>query len=223
MTHVIAVLNQKGGVGKTTISVNLARAFQKTGLRVLIVDSDPQGSAQDWSQASQNHGQDMPVVVGVDRPILEKSITQLRSAFDIIMIDGAAKLQDMTVSALKAADVVLIPVQPSAMDIWAAEDLVELIKARQAITEGKPKAAFLVSRQITGSRLANDANEALSKFEIPILNGRTTQRVVYAECFSSGNTVIDLEPNGTASAEITSIMNELQRLLIVPMEGQING
>lgn len=215
MTHIIAVLNPKGGVGKTTISVNLARAFQKKGLRVLIVDSDPQGSAQDWAQASHNNSQDMPVVVRVDRPIIEKSVDQLRSAFDIILIDGAAKLQNMTASALKAADIVLVPVQPSAMDIWATEDLVEIIKARQAVTNGKPKAAFLVSRQITGSRLATDVNDALNKYELPILTGRTTQRVVYAECISNGSTVIDLEPNGTASAEIKTIVQEL--------EGHING
>ena len=66
------------------------------GQRVLIVDSDPQGSARDWYQASQNQGYDMPVVVGVDRPVLETSIQKLRGAFVTILIDGAAKLQDMT-------------------------------------------------------------------------------------------------------------------------------
>jgi chromosome partitioning protein len=223
MTHVIAMLNQKGGVGKTTITVNLARAFQRTGLRVLIVDSDPQGSAQDWSQITQEQNRDMPVVVGVDRPILEKSIPQLRAAFDIIIIDGAAKLQDMTVSALKVADLVLIPVQPSALDIWATSDLVELVKARQVVTEGKPKAAFVVSRQITGTRLANDANEALGQFELPVLNGRTTQRVVYTECIGSGSTVLDLEPEGSASAEITAIMEELQALMRASLEGHTYG
>ncbi len=212
MTQVIAVANQKGGVGKTTVTVNLARAMQLAGQRVLIVDSDPQGSARDWSQASQNHGYDMPVVVGVDRPVLEQSVQKLRGSFDVILIDGAAKLQDMSISAIKAADLVLIPVQPSVLDIWAAGDLVELIKARQSVTEGRPRALFLVSRQIGGTRLAQDANAALAALGLPVLAGRTTQRVLYAECISTGSTVLDLEPNGAAASEITAILAEIQGL-----------
>lgn len=216
--QVIALLNQKGGVGKTTLSVNLARALQLRGWRVLIIDTDPQGSAQDWCQAGQDHGLDMPVVVGVERPTLEKSIPQLRHAFDIIIIDGAAKLQDMTVSALKVADIVLIPVQPTALDIWATEDLAELVKARQAVTEGKPKAAFLVNRQISGTRLAGDADDALSHFDLPVFRGRTTQRVAYAESIANGSTVLDLEPNGPAAAEIVAILEELQGLMTATAE-----
>lgn len=223
MTQVIALANQKGGVGKTTITVNLARAMQLAGQRVLIVDSDPQGSARDWFQASQNHGHDMPAVVGVDRPVLEQSIQKLRGSFDAILIDGAAKIQDMTISAIKAADVVLIPVQPSALDIWAAESLIELIKARQAVTDGKPRAAFLVSRQIGGTRLAHDANAALTELGLPILTGRTTQRVIYAECISTGSTVLDLEPNGAAAGEIDAILRELRALTHAPSQGECNG
>lgn len=214
MTQVIALINQKGGVGKTTLTINLARAMQLARRRVLIVDSDPQGSARDWFQASQNHGYDMPGVVGVDRPVLEQSVKKLRGAFDVILIDGAAKLQDMTVSALKAADLVLIPVQPSALDIWAAEDLVELIKARRSVTEGRPQAAFVVSRQIGGTRLAADANAALGELALPVLRGRTTQRVIYAECISTGGTVLDLEPQGAAAGEITALLQEIGSLSI---------
>lgn len=214
MSQVIAVLNPKGGVGKTTIAVHLARAFQQAGRRVLLIDSDPQGSARDWGQASQQQGLDMPAVVGVDRPLLEKNVAQLRDAFDIILIDGAAKLQELTASALKAADVVLIPVQPSAMDIWATGDLVELIRTRQTVTEGRPRAAFIVSRQIAGTRLAAETNAALGQFGLPILRGRTTQRVIYAECIGSGSTVLDLEPDGPAAAEIRAILAEVRPLLV---------
>src|SRR5512144_2035481 len=106
MTHVIALLNPKGGTGKTTLSINLARAFQRGGYRVLIVDSDPQGTARDWSQTSQEHYPQarMPGVVGLDRPTLEKEIPEISNAFDLVIIDGAAKLHQLTASALKAAD-----------------------------------------------------------------------------------------------------------------------
>jgi chromosome partitioning protein len=126
----------------------------------------------------------------------------------------------MTVSTLKAADVVLIPVQPSAMDIWAAADLVDLIKARQAVTDGEPKAAFVVSRQVMNTRLADDADEALSQFALPVFAGRTTQRVIYAECIGSGSTVLDLEPKGPAAAEVITIMEELRQFIAAPTVAQ---
>lgn len=118
--HVIAILNPKGGTGKTTLSINLARAFQQDGFRVLIVDSDPQGTTRDWSQASQEHypKANMPSVVGLDRPTLDKEIPAISTAFDLVIIDGAAKLHQITASALKVADTVLIPVQTSSPDIW---------------------------------------------------------------------------------------------------------
>src|ERR671917_1246964 len=150
MSITIAIVNQKGGTGKTTLATNVARGLQLEGSRVLLVDSDPQGTARDWRQASEIDN--MLSVVGVDRPLsLERDLPDITQVFDWIVIDGAANLknQALTVNAVKVADVVLIPVQPSAADIWGSSDLVELIQARQAVTEGKPQAAFVVSRQIT--------------------------------------------------------------------------
>lgn len=129
----IAVLNQKGGSGKTTIATHLARAWQLAGLDVLLVDSDPQGSARDWAAVRE----DQPVpVVGIDRPTIERDLRALGHKQRIV-IDGAPQAADLAASAIKAADLVLIPVQPSPYDIWAAADLVELIKARQEITDGR--------------------------------------------------------------------------------------
>lgn len=215
MTHVIGILNPKGGTGKTTLTVNLARAFQLLGLRVLVVDSDPQGTARDWSLAGQENYPDgqQPVVVGVDRPVLEKEIPQISSAFDVILIDGAAKLQEMTASSLKIVDAILIPVQTSLADIWSALDLVDILKARQQVTMGTPKAAFIVSRQTQNSRLAGDIDQALKQHELPVFHSRTSNRVVYMETLSGGTTVIDQEPQGTAAQEILEIRDELMSFL----------
>jgi chromosome partitioning protein len=212
MAHVIAILNPKGGTGKTTLSINLARAFQQNGFRVLIVDSDPQGTARDWSQASQEHhpGASMPNVVGLDRPTLDKEIPAIGDAFDLVIIDGAAKLHQMTASALKVADTVLIPVQTSSPDIWSAMDLVDVIKARQSVTDGKPRAAFIVSRQTPGTRLAADIDRALQEHELPVLVARTCNRVAYMETISGGTTVMDQHPSTAAAQEILAIMEELQ-------------
>ncbi len=215
MAHVIAILNPKGGTGKTTLSINIARAFQQSGYRVLIVDSDPQGTARDWSQANQERHPEarMPGVVGLDRPTLDKEIPEISSAFDIIIIDGAAKLHQMTASALKIADTVLIPVQTSSPDIWSAMDLIDVIKARQNLTSGKPKAAFIVNRQTTGTRLASDIDAALKEHELFIFTSRTCNRVAYMEAISGGSTVLDVNPPTAATHEIQAITRELSAFI----------
>ena len=123
---VISVLNQKGGSGKTTIATHLARAFQVAGHDVLLIDSDPQGSARDWSAVRDE--QPVPVV-GIDRPTIDRDIKAV-SHKDLIVIDGAPQAADLAISAIKASNLVLIPVQPSPYDIWAASDLVDLVKQR---------------------------------------------------------------------------------------------
>lgn len=210
MARVVAVLNQKGGAGKTTMATHLARGLQMRGHRVLLVDSDPQGSARDWHAAG--NGELVPVV-GLDRPTLDRDIKAIAGGYDWIIVDGAPQAHELAVAALKAADVVLIPVQPSPYDVWATADLVDLIKQRQEITEGRPKAAFVVSRQIVGSRLAGDVREALEGYGLPIFENGTCQRVIYANSASTGSTVLDLEPAGPAAKEVQSLTTELEGLV----------
>ena len=155
---VIAVLNQKGGSGKTTIATHLARALQLAGADVLLVDSDPQGSARDWAAVRE----DQPLaVVGIDRPTIDRDLKQIARK-DFVVIDGAPQAADLAVSAIKAADFVLIPVQPSPYDIWATADLVELVKQRIEVTDGRLQAAFVVSRAIKGTRVGGEITEALA-------------------------------------------------------------
>ncbi|SCN46838.1 Chromosome (plasmid) partitioning protein ParA [methanotrophic endosymbiont of Bathymodiolus azoricus (Menez Gwen)] len=151
MSKVIAILNQKGGAGKTTLSTNIARALQSGGKNVLLVDSDPQGSARDWNAASDAS---FVPVVGLDRPTLSKDILSVKDDKDFVVVDGAPQIAEMAVSAIKCSDVILIPVQPSPYDIWACEDMVDIIKARQEVTNGLPKAAFIISRVIKNGTVA---------------------------------------------------------------------
>src|SRR5215469_7836531 len=135
---VVAVLNQKGGVGKTTLATNLARALHLEGAKVLLVDSDPQGSARDWHAAGQ-----LVNVVGLDRPTLDKDLKAVGGGYDWLIIDGAPQAHNLTVAAIKAAGVILIPVQPSPYDIWGTSDVVDLVKQRQEVTDGEPRAAMV--------------------------------------------------------------------------------
>jgi len=212
MATVIAILNSKGGSGKTTISTNIAGCLHKKGYNVLIVDSDPQGSARDWYEA-QPDDMELPAVVGVDRPILHKNIPSISEPYEFVIIDGAAKLEEMTASAVKSADFVLIPVKHSAFDIWAVETLVESIKARQIVTDGKPAAAFVVSCQSQGTRLARSIDEPLSEFGLPVLKARTTNRVAYEEAGGAGVSVLDLAGQDKAATEIEEITAELLEII----------
>lgn len=208
--QVIAVLNQKGGAGKTTIATHLARAFQLAGADVLLVDSDPQGSARDWAAVRE----DQPVpVVGIDRPTIERDLKSVAGGKDFVVIDGAPQAADLAVSAIKAANFILIPVQPSPYDIWATADLVELVKQRIEVTDGKLKAAFVVSRAIKGTRIGAEVAEALSGYGLPVLESRITQRVSYPSTAAGGTTVSDAEPDGDAAREIAALANEIKQIL----------
>ena len=207
---VIAVLNQKGGSGKTTIATHLARALQIDGADVLLVDSDPQGSARDWAAVRE----DQPLtVVGIDRPTIDRDIKNLVRK-DFVIIDGAPQAADLAVSAIKAASFVLIPVQPSPYDIWATADLVELVKQRIEVTDGKLQAAFVVSRAIKGTRIGLEVAEALAGYGLPILESRITQRVSYPSTAAAGTTVMDTEPAGDAATEVRALATELKQKLI---------
>jgi len=211
MSKIIAILNQKGGAGKTTLATNLARALQKAANEsVLLVDSDPQGSARDWNAAS---GGELVPVIGLDRSTLAKDIQAIKDNQDWIVIDGAPQIAELAVAAIKCADLILIPVQPSPYDIWACEDLVDIIKARQEVTDGTPKAAFIISRSIKNTQLSKEIGEALLGYELPVFKSFTSQRVIYAKSAAVGSSVLDMDPHNEAEKEIMAIVNELKEFI----------
>ncbi|MBO6086005.1 MAG: AAA family ATPase [Acetobacter sp.] len=207
---IISILNQKGGVGKTTLSMHLARALQIQGANVTLVDSDPQGSARDWAAVSD----DYPVpVIGIDRPTIGRDL-KIVTKQDFIIIDGAPRSYDIIVSALKASDCVIIPVQPSPVDIWATSDLVDLVKQRIEVTDGKLKAAFVVSRAIKGTKLGSKVLNTIADYGLPVLKTCITQRVIYPTVADNGTTALDQEPKGDAAEEIKAFACEVRELLL---------
>lgn len=206
---ILAILNQKGGVGKTTLATNIATKLHLNGAKVLLIDSDPQGSARDWHAA----GSSEIAVVGIDRPTLEKDIKKISDNFDWVVIDGAPQLTDMAISAIKCADLIIIPVQPSPYDVWASEDLVDIIKHRQQLTDGNPKSYFCISRKITTTSLSTEVIEALKGYSLPTMKSFTSQRIVYAKSAADGQTVFDTT-NNEAIQEITNIVNEIKEIIV---------
>lgn len=206
---IIAVLNQKGGAGKTTIATHLATALRIAGHSVLLVDSDPQGSARDWASVREDH----PLsVVGMDRPTIERDLKSI-APVDFVIIDGAPQAADLAVSAIKASDFILIPVQPSPYDIWATSDLVDMVKQRIEITDGKLQAGFVISRAIAGTKLGNDISSILDGYELPVLDSRIHQRVNYAGTAAAGSTILESFPESDGTKEINRLMDELIRLV----------
>lgn len=204
---VIAVLNQKGGSGKTTIATHLARGLQLQGHSVLLVDSDQQGSARDWRAVDE----DNPVpVIGLDRPTLDKDLKNV-SDKEFIVIDGSPQATNLALSAIKAADFVLIPVQPSPYDVWATSDLVDLVQQRIEMTDGKLKAAFVVSRAIQNTNIGKEVAAVLQDYNLPVLDARIVQRVSYPNSASVGKTVFETESaKSNAVIEITQLVNEVK-------------
>lgn len=206
---VIAVLNQKGGAGKTTIATHLATELRLQGYTVTLIDSDPQGSARDWAAAREDHP--LPVI-GMDRPTIEKDIKALAKA-DFYVIDGAPQAAELAVSAIKAADLILIPVQPSPYDVWATADLVDLVKARIEITDGKLEAYFVVSRVITGTNVGKEIDDILRGYDLPILDTKIYQRVGYSNYAGSGSTVMEAEPRSEGTLEMRRLADEVIRVV----------
>lgn len=213
MTKVIALLNQKGGVGKTTISINIGVSLSKKGFKTLLVDSDPQASLRDWSEASGGEllG-DTLSVIGLDRETLAKDIEVNKKGYDFVIIDGRAKAEKMAGAAIRASDAVLIPIAPSALDVWGASDLVDAIQARHEVTEGKPQAFFVLNQAKERTKLLDEVKPAAEKLGFKVLDSVLYNREIYKQTVGEGHSVHD-SANKAAITEVNNLIEELLEIL----------
>ncbi len=202
---IISVLQQKGGSGKTTISTNLTHALIMAGIKTLLGDADPQGSSRKWHEA--NNAQLVPCI-GLDRETIAADLKAISSGYQVVVIDGAPGISKLLGAAIRVSDVILIPVQPSPYDVDATYDLVEFIKTRREITDGKPEAAFIISRAIKNTIVSNAVLDMLADYNLPILTNRTTQHVAYVQTVSLGQSVFS-EPTSPAAREFQLLANEI--------------
>lgn len=215
MAKVISVLNQKGGTSKTTTATNLASCLAAMDYRVLLVDLDhKQGSATDWAASRAGTEDDPRVIptVAMGRQ-LARDLPRVAGGYDFVIVDGVPQVDELAAVAIKAADLVLIPVQPSQYDIWACADLVQLVKDRKALTDGPPIAAMMIACAVVGTTLERTAREALEAFELPILAAQTCMRQAYRLEVGNGLSVMDLAPDNKARVEIETLTAELLELL----------
>lgn len=205
---ILALLNQKGGCGKTVLSTNLAVAFQRSGASSRIIDSDFQGSAILWRALSPDG---YPTVVHATTP------AEIRKAVEasddtITIIDGAAQVQKPTSEAIALATHVIVPITPAALDMWAAEPVLAEVRERRKSTD--LKAGLVINQFERATNISKDMAEILLEVasDVPVLPTRIAKRVAYREAISQGLSVLDFSRGREAADEILRLANDILEL-----------
>ena len=203
---IYAFLNQKGGVGKTTLAIHLADALSRRRSRVLLIDADPQQTAMKWS--TFRTGENRFSVIAMAKPTLHKELPPIYADYEDIVIDGPPRVHDLAKSIILSADLVLMPVQPSPADVWATSETVDLVDEARVFKESL-KSSIVINRKIVNTVIGRDVREALSTLNTPILQSDISQRVAFAEALNTGQTVMDLDARGRAANEVDAFVSEL--------------
>jgi len=213
--RVIAVVNQKGGAGKSTLSMLLAGALGDEGYRVLVADVDPQNTALRWAMAGEGFPADVEDMSGEEGK-LHKHLKKRLEDYDYIVIDSPpASTAPVTASALRLANLALVPVIPSPLDLWAS------LRIRDAIYQATEKNAFLEARLVVNQAqpntvLAREVLAMLPEFGIPMLAAQLRQRTAYRQCAALGSPLSALGSRAAiASMELDALRREVEFILAV--------
>jgi len=202
---IISLVNQKGGVGKTTIAVNLAGCLSERGHRVLLVDADPQGSVLQWHSISDHHPfqvKHSPSAAGLG------SRKTLAKENDHVIIDAPPAMGEITRAVLAVSDLAIVPITPSPLDIWSSKETVSLFPEAKKRNR-KVTAKLLICRKIVGTRIGREAREALETYGMDLFETEISQRVAFVEAMISGRSVLAHAPNSEAAKEIRALSNEI--------------
>ena len=204
--RIVTLAQQKGGSGKTTLAAHLAVAFARGGLSVAVLDVDPQGSLGEWFEAREKSlGEDATGLVfrTASGWGARREARSLARDFDAVVIDTPPKSDVESRPAIEAADLVVVPIQPTPIDLWATEPTLAMI-AR----EGTP-ALLVVNRAVKRAALTAEIAEALRGLGRPAATTSLGSRVAFAASMGAGLTVMETAPSGPAAAEIEALAAEI--------------
>lgn len=197
--NVIAFLSQKGGSGKTTLSVHTAVAAEATGERVCVIDADPQESATAWASAREAA---TPIVATAQAGELDAALAAAKGeGITLAVIDAPPHAAPSASQIARRSELVLIPVRPSAFDLAAVPAAVEIV------TAAKVRGAFVLSASPFRAPEIAETRAALEAYGLPIFNGEITERRAFARAVTSGSAVTEFEAEGKAAEEIRALWN----------------
>lgn len=223
MSHlrIYCIGNSKGGVGKSTIAVNLAVCASLDGQKTIIIDTDtPQSSSASWRALRSDRDKDDIACIQVSTPTLHKDLKTLTKGFDTAIIDCGGRATPVFRSAMIAAGLnnglLIIPVLPSTFDVFAAQDTINILNEALPVVE--IKARFLLNRLAPKTVIGAEVIEAMASFSgvVPLLESRLYNHVGrdgYSTSLEDGKGVLESAPRSAAAAEITALYKELKALI----------
>lgn len=206
MAKVITIAQQKGGAGKTTMAAHIAVALSQKGNRVAVIDIDPQGSLSYWHKIREDkfgEGYTGLTFSALSGWRIGSEVARLSKAQDFIIIDSPPHTETEARTAIRAADLLIVPVQPSPTDLWATKATLDLAKAE------KVPVRVVLNRVSANSKLATAIAD-----ELPELAETTVgNRVLFASSLMEGRCATEVEPTSIAAREIKSLVKEILNLV----------
>ncbi len=207
----IVVANQKGGVGKSTIACNLAVAFASVGVKVLLIDTDVQGSSVGFRAIREKND---ITAIAITKPTIHKDIKEF-SNFDIVIIDAGGRDNAVFRSSIMAASygMLIIPTLPSVYDIWATEDTLKVLQDARAFTDID---AYLLINQVIRANIVKEAEESLrelaEQYDVGLLETKLFSRVAFRNSIKEGKGVLEMR-DFKAKEEMSKLFKEIVSLL----------
>ncbi len=204
MATVFTIAQRKGGAGKTTLALHLAVAWAGAGRRVAVVDVDPQGSLRRWAEERAAQGIDGgPDVVALTGWRATGEVERLARSHDLVVIDSPPHADTDARTAIRAASRVVVPMQPSRMDLWSTQAILDVAR-----DERRP-AILVLNRVPARSRLADQVSAEAAALGVPLAQTRIGNRVALANALITGHGVTELDRPGVAGDEIRALAEEL--------------